>query len=263
MLGAFRTTCRRRQLSSALSLTSGHHHIAQSTGLAWLCLESARRHYASKGKGGKQKQKGDGDEDAPPLIPGSQQFLTGDAMRDYEAAEAKMKTAVDWFRREVAGMEARLGGRVAPDVLNPVRVALPDAEGAPPAKLAEVATIGVQEGTTLVVTVFEERNLKYVEKAIIAAKIPHVVPQRGSDNRTLKIHMPKPTVDARAVLVKTAAKQAEDVRVQVRRHGQTAVKKGSYQTRGYTAEKFQELVQKQVGAVDEMLTGMKKKLGVK
>ena len=42
------------------------------------------------------------------------------------------------------------------------------------------------------------------------------------------IFTPRPTVDARAELAKSAAKLAEDTRVQLRRAEQTSVKKGKY-----------------------------------
>ena len=92
------------------------------------------------------------------------------------------------------------------------------------------------------------QNLRHIEKAIYAAEIPHVVPQKV-DSRSLKIPLPKyalfcslfyvqaltfvvpyrPTVDARNELVKSAAKLAEDTRVQLRRHEQTSVKKMKYE----------------------------------
>ena len=54
-------------------------------------------------------------------------------------------------------MEARGMGRVSPDILKPVRVALPGAsEGGAPTPLLDIATVGIRDGTTLLVTAFEE-----------------------------------------------------------------------------------------------------------
>jgi ribosome recycling factor len=90
------------------------------------------------------------------LIPGSQQKLTDDAaIEEYEKAEKKMQAAVEWYRKEVAGLETRASGRVTPALLAPVRVELPDSKGEL-FRLEDVATIGVREGSMLVVTVFEE-----------------------------------------------------------------------------------------------------------
>lgn len=66
-----------------------------------------------------------------------------------------MNTAVEWFRKECAAIETRASGRVTPSVLAPVRVFLP---GNPETglKLEEVATVGVRDGSMLLITLFEE-----------------------------------------------------------------------------------------------------------
>ena len=88
-------------------------------------------------------------------MPGSQQPITDEAARqEYAKAEAAMKTSVDWFRKECAASEARAMGRVTPALLSPVRVKLPD--NPKPMKLEDLATVGVREGTTLLVTLFNE-----------------------------------------------------------------------------------------------------------
>jgi ribosome recycling factor len=65
-----------------------------------------------------------------------------------------MKTAVEWFRKECAGFETRASGRVTPALLSPVRVNLPG--DTKEYRLEELATVGVREGSTLLVTLFEE-----------------------------------------------------------------------------------------------------------
>jgi hypothetical protein len=103
------------------------------------------------------------------LTPGSQQALTDPAARDeYARADAKMVACVERFRREVAQLEARASGRVTPRLLDPVRVSgvapLSPSEsssgsglvaGAKKGRLEEVATVGVRDGSTLIVTVFD------------------------------------------------------------------------------------------------------------
>jgi ribosome recycling factor len=92
------------------------------------------------------------------MVPGSKQALTSEASRlEYGKAETKMSAAVEWYRKEVAGLETRASGRVTPALLSPVRIELPGKEkGKDFGKLEDVATVGVREGSTLVVTVFEE-----------------------------------------------------------------------------------------------------------
>lgn len=89
------------------------------------------------------------------LVPSSQRILAGEP---YFKAEESMKHTIDRYRKEVATLETRASGRVTPAILAPVRVQLPGQEGADGkgARLEEIATVGVREGTTLIVTVFEE-----------------------------------------------------------------------------------------------------------
>lgn len=51
-------------------------------------------------------------------------------------------------------METRASGRVTPQLLAPVRVKY-GGESADGVRLEEVATVGVRDGSTLIVTVFE------------------------------------------------------------------------------------------------------------
>lgn len=66
-----------------------------------------------------------------------------------------MLEMLDKYKKEVAELEVRATGRVTPAVLSPVRVVLPHSEGKG-VRLEEIATVGVREGTTLIITVFEE-----------------------------------------------------------------------------------------------------------
>jgi hypothetical protein len=92
------------------------------------------------------------------LIPSSQQPLSsGTAIQAYSKAKDKMDAAIGWFRKECATHEMRASGRVTAALLDPVRVALPDKRGSSElVRLEEVASIGVRDGTTLVVTAFDE-----------------------------------------------------------------------------------------------------------
>ena len=108
-------------------------------------LVAGSRSYATKGK----------TKSTATFVPGSKQPITDEAARqEYEKAETTMKTAAEWFRKECASSEARASGRVTPALLSPVRVKLPSAEKE--YKLEELATVGVRDGTTLLVTLFDE-----------------------------------------------------------------------------------------------------------
>ncbi|EED79754.1 predicted protein [Postia placenta Mad-698-R] len=227
-------------------------------------LATQSRAYASKRK---ERDSKEGKSKHSPvvstenLVPGSQRIVAGE---EYVKAEGKMKAIVERFRKEVATMEMRASGRVTPAILSPVRVMLPDSEGgdAKGVRLEEVATVGVREGTTLLVTVFEEHTLRHVETALYDAKLPGVVPQKV-DARTIKIPMPKPTVDARQAMLASAQRQAEDSRVQIRKQHQASLKKGKYAKHSPELDEFQSLTDKYLGEVDKVLVDIKKSAGAK
>ncbi|EPQ53424.1 ribosome recycling factor [Gloeophyllum trabeum ATCC 11539] len=226
------------------------------------------RFYASKNKQTKSKNskssspaeeshsKPKGPLNTSALVPGSQAIHSSP---EYVSTQQKMSAAVDYFRKETSVLESRASGRVMPSLLDPVRVTLKDGERV---KLDEVATVGVRDGSVLVVTVFEEGNLKHVETAIYDAKIPSVVPQK-QDSRTIRIPIPKPTVEARHALYTTAHRLAEECRVQIRKHHSAALKKGKFDKHSKEIEEFQKLTDQQIAEVDKILTQMKKNLGVR
>ncbi|KAI6114518.1 ribosome recycling factor domain-containing protein [Pisolithus sp. B1] len=183
------------------------------------------------------------------LVPGSRQLLTTEEARsEYHKAEVKMSSTVEWFRKEVAAFETRASGRVTPSLLAPVRVEV-HGKGNDPVKLEEIATVGVKDGSLLIVTVFDENNMKGVEQAIYDAKLPGIVPQR-QDTRTIRIPIPKPTVEARTAL--------EESRVQIRRVHQASVKKGKYEKHSVELDEFRRLVEKNAAEIDKILAHMKK-----
>ncbi|KAJ7136082.1 ribosome recycling factor domain-containing protein [Mycena epipterygia] len=209
----------------------------------------ARRGYASK----KIKSTAD-------LVPGSKQPITDEAARaEYAKADEKMKTAVEWYRKECAVVESRATGRVTPAVLDPVRVKLPDTDRE--FRLDEVATVGVRDGSTLLITIFEEDTMKHVEKGLYDSNLPNIVPQKH-DSRTIKIPIPKPTLESTAALVTAAHRKSEDVRVQIRKHHQSSLKRGNYKKHSIELEEFQKLTDRHIAEVDKIIADLKKSTNV-
>ncbi|KIK70116.1 hypothetical protein GYMLUDRAFT_187719 [Collybiopsis luxurians FD-317 M1] len=231
------------------------------------------RAYAKAAKAGKDKKagkeeketkiekSGKGPKSTATLVPGSQQPITDPAAKEeYAKAEQRMAAAVEWFRKECAAVEARASGRVTPAVLSPVRVTFPKNDQT--FRLEEISTVGVRNGSELLITVFEEESLKHVEKAIYDAKLPNISPQK-LDSRSLKIPIPKPTVEARNGLFAASQRQAEDTRAQIRKHHQASLKKGKYEKHSVELEEFQKLVDRFVSEVDKIVAGLKKATGAK
>ena len=156
------------------------------------------RNYATKRdkKDKKDKKRDTGDDDAKSvfkvstrsvdtntLVPGSQKILAGE---EYFKAEKKMQAVVDRFRNEAAKLELRASGRVTPVVLEPVRVVLPHTEGRG-VRLEEIATVGVRDGTTLIITAFEESVSNIFIQ--LFTLIPLIQPSTRISNASSKLSM--------------------------------------------------------------------------
>ncbi|KAI0689575.1 ribosome recycling factor domain-containing protein [Cytidiella melzeri] len=215
------------------------------------------RPYASK----KKSKHAEPAEDPHPeaFVPASQRIAAGEV---YHKAEESMKSSVERFRKEVSSLETRASGRVTTGLLAPVRVKLPTSSDSKGVRLEEVATVGVRDGTTLVVTVFEEHTLKHVENAIYEAKLPGLNPQRA-DSRTIKIPVPKPTVEARYALYSTAQRHAEDSRTHIRKQHSMSVKKGGFKKFTQEFNELQELNDRYIKEVDKVLAELKKSTGAR
>jgi ribosome recycling factor len=126
---------------------------------------SASAFYASPKSRGKDKSGNDSTKESKlkeklistaSLVPGSQKPIVNEAAREeYAKTESTMRTPVEWFRKECTEAESRANGRITPALLKPVRVKMDDVDGA--VGLEQVATVGIRDGTTLIVTVFDEQ----------------------------------------------------------------------------------------------------------
>ncbi|KAB5589034.1 Ribosome-recycling factor [Ceratobasidium theobromae] len=174
-------------------------------------------------------------------------------------ASRKMNATFEWFKRELAQMESRVSGRVVPSLLDPVRVYLKrDANTA--IRLDQVATVGVRDGNVLVITLFDEENMKDVEKSIINAQIPNLTPQRA-DARTIRIVVPKPTMEARQTVATAAAKLAEETKVKIRtsrESGMKELKKMGHAKHSKFVEEMQKATDNHTKEVDAALAKLKK-----
>jgi hypothetical protein len=121
-------------------------------------LRAQARAYAKS-----KRKKGDEDEDdalvrkmkggsTQKLVPTSQNTHGDEFEEEKRNLDGKMTASVKWFKAQAALTETRTSGRVTPTMLDSVRVELPDT---PPQKLAEVATVGVKDLSTLLVTAYE------------------------------------------------------------------------------------------------------------
>jgi len=189
------------------------------------------------------------------FVPGSQLLQQSP---EYKKLEDKLKSTSERFRKDVADLEVRATGRVTPAVLAPVRVVLPDSPDGRGVRLEEIATVGVRDGSTLIVTVFEEHTLKHVEQAIYEAKLSGIIPQR-SGSETIKIPLPKPTVEARTALHATAQQKGEDAKIHIRKAMEDNIKKGGYRKHHPEYDAYHKLADKYFAEMDKILNGFKQK----
>jgi len=89
------------------------------------------------------------------LVPGSKQPITDPAaQQEYDRADKAMSASVAWFKKECAALETRASGYARPGMISSVRVKIPEQ---PDMRLEELATIGVREGTTFLVTLYDSQ----------------------------------------------------------------------------------------------------------
>ena len=86
------------------------------------------------------------------LVPTSQNAHGDEFQEEKRILDEKMAASVRWFKAQAAMTETRTSGRATPTMLDSVRVELPDM---PPQKLVEVATVGVKDLSTLLITAYE------------------------------------------------------------------------------------------------------------
>ncbi|GJJ10494.1 hypothetical protein Clacol_004720 [Clathrus columnatus] len=216
------------------------------------------RYYASN----KPNSKGSHSTTTKNLIPASQRaFLDETIQSEYDKTSEKMTFTVEWVRKEVAGFIARGVGHVSPAILDPVRVVLQDENSRETkttreVRLNDIATIGIREGNNIFLTLHNDDYFKPVEKAIYAAKIPSVVPQKV-DPRTIRIVIPRPTMEARTALLQVASKTCEEARVQLRKAKDTIIRQHKWKPKSSETEQFQKLCDTKIKQVDGILAKAK------
>lgn len=89
------------------------------------------------------------------FVPTSQNAFGETYQTERKDADDRMTASVNWFKAQATAVETRSSGRVTPDILDGIRVNLGQ-EGMESVKLVDIATVGVKNGNTIVVTVFDQ-----------------------------------------------------------------------------------------------------------
>ncbi|MGE5507381.1 MAG: ribosome recycling factor [Chitinophagales bacterium] len=174
-------------------------------------------------------------------------------------AENHMKAVIEATKREFAAVRT---GRANPQILHRVHV---EAYGAV-MPLDQLANCSAPEGRLLLVTPFDKRTLKDIERAILKSDLGLTPVNDGS---VIRLAIPPLTEERRRDLVKGIRKEAEEAKVSVRnirREGNEVLKatekKGEItedeSRRGQ--EEMQKLTDKYIGEIDALVEVKEKEI---
>lgn len=124
-------------------------------------------------------------------------------MDELKAGVAETK---EWLKKELSGIRT---GRAAPQLLENVRV---DVYGAS-TPLSQIASVGVEDARTLLISPWDRENSKHIEKAIAEADLG--VSTQGGDT-TVRVIFPDLTAERRTMLVKLVGERVEQAKVTLR-----------------------------------------------
>ncbi len=120
--------------------------------------------------------------------------------------EDKMKKCIAAVEKEFGSVRA---GRASPTVLDRITV---DYYGVP-TPINQVAQISTPEARLLVISPWDPKSAKDIEKAILGSDLG-ITPQ--NDGKTIRLAFPQPTEERRKELTKQVARMAEDGKVAIR-----------------------------------------------
>jgi len=171
---------------------------------------------------------------------------------DENDLKRRMDGAIEALKREFAGLRT---GRASTSLLDNIQV---DAYGAA-MPMNQVASVSVPEPRLLTVQVWDNGNIKAVEKAIIDSELG-LNPQ--TEGNLIRVPIPELSQERREEMTRVAAKYAEQARVavrNVRRDGMDALKKlekdgeisqDEHRARG---DDIQQMTDGHISNIDELL----------
>ena len=113
---------------------------------------------------------------------------------------------IDWLSRELQGLRT---GRATPVLLDGVSVEVYGSR----MKLAQIASITVEDARSLYVNPWDKGQTKEIEKAIVLADLGV---SAGSDDKGVRVSFPELTQERRQQLIKLTRAKLEEARVALR-----------------------------------------------
>ena len=175
-----------------------------------------------------------------------------------KAAEEKMTFAIEYLDEQLSHIRA---GKANPKILDCVRVMYYGA----PVPLTNVATVTVPDARTIMITPWEKKIIKDIEKGIMDSDVG-ITPENNGE--MIRIGIPPLTEERRKQLAKQCKGEGETAKVSVRnarRDGidalKKAVKDGLAEDEQKNAEaKLQKIHDKYIKQIEDMLADKDKEI---
>lgn len=129
-----------------------------------------------------------------------------DTKQSIKAGEEKMTFAIEYLDEQLSHIRA---GKANPKILDCVRVMYYGA----PTPLANVATVTVPDAKTIIITPWEKKIIRDIEKAIMDSEVG-ITPENNGD--IIRLGIPPLTEERRRQLVKQCKQEAETAKISVR-----------------------------------------------
>ena len=175
-----------------------------------------------------------------------------------KAAEEKMTFAIEYLDEQLSHIRA---GKANPKILDCVRVMYYGA----PVPLTNVATVTVPDARTIMITPWEKKIIKDIEKGIMDSEVG-ITPENNGE--VIRLGIPPLTEERRKQLAKQCKSEGETAKVSVRnarRDGidalKKAVKDGLAEDEQKNAEaKLQKIHDKYIKQIEDMLADKDKEI---
>lgn len=176
-----------------------------------------------------------------------------------KAAEEKMTFAIDYLDEQLAHIRA---GKANPKILDNVRVMYYGA----PVPLSNVATVTVPDARTIMITPWEKKIIKDIEKGIMDSDVG-ITPENNGE--VIRLGIPPLTEERRRQLAKQSKQEAETAKISIRNARRDAIEqlKKSIKAEGTPEDvekdaeaDVQKIHDKYIKKVDELYAAKEKEI---
>ena len=176
-----------------------------------------------------------------------------------KAAEEKMTYAIEYLDEQLSHIRA---GKANPKILDCVRVMYYGA----PVPLTNVATVTVPDARTIMITPWEKKIIKDIEKGIMDSEVG-ITPENNGE--VIRLGIPPLTEERRRLLAKQSKQEAETAKISIRNARRDAIEqlKKSIKTDGTPEDvekdaeaEVQKVHDKYIKKVDELYAAKEKEI---